>query len=467
MVRTARVLVATLVAASFFAFTGGVVVEPVSHAARAASVTELKAQVIYFQQARQTDERDLALSAMGASSAWEAELWADFAESWSSINKSMKMNSKVPSGLPKRGHVFVVLGSSLKKSGKVSTKYERRLKVALKALAKYPRSKVLVTGGAPKNGHTEGEVGYKWLVAHDIAKSRVLVEKRASSTIGNAKYSMAILAGSPKYTSYSLISDSSHLRRASILFDAAKVLVQEQSGRAWSITREPNVAYMDMKTAGQVPLADWSVAYTASNVASLFGITSRYKKVLASPPSEPVLTAVTLTAPTKVTYTVGEKLSTRGMVVKAVYDKGVYTTIVTDGVKVSGFSSKSVGDGSVTASYSDGSVTKKSSFGYRIVKASSRTKATASRTTLKRNRTRVALKVRISTTANGVTPTGKVRFYLDGKRLKTIRIDADDKGSVKYTYPKLSRTGKRVLKAVYVGNSVLKGSKRSVTVKVA
>ncbi len=467
MVRTVRALVAALVAASFLAFTGGVVVEPVSHAAEAASVASLKARAIYFQQARDTDERDLAVSAMAASSTWEAGLWAGFVESWSSINNYMKMNATVPSDLPKKGHVFVVLGSALKKSGKISTKFERRLKVALKALAKYPKSMVLVTGGAPKNGHTEGEVGYKWLVANGIAKSRILVEKKASSTIGNAKNSMAILAKSSKYTSYSLISDSSHLRRASILFDAAKVLVQEKSGTAWSITREPNVAYMDMKDAGQVPLADWSVTYTAGNVAALFGVTSRYQKLLASPPSDPVLTAVKVTAPSRIRYRVGDKLDTTGMVVKAVYNKGVYTTIVTDAAKVSGFSSTSVGDGSVTTSYSDGSVTKKSTFDYRIVKASSATKATPSRTSLKRNRTRVTLSVKVSTRASGVTPTGKVRFYLDGARLKTIRFDADDKGSVKYTYPKLSRTGKRVLKATYVGNSKLKDSTQAVTVKVA
>ena len=466
MVRTVRALVAALVAASFFAFVGGVAVEPVSHAAEAASLTKLKAQALYSQQARDTDQRDLAVSAMATSSAWEAELWADFVASWSTINNSMEMNSTVPSGLPKKGHVFVVLGSALKKSGKVGTKFERRLKLAVKALAKYPKSIVLVTGGAPKNGHTEGEVGYRWLVANGVAKSRIVVEKKASSTIGNAKNSMAILAKSSKYTSYSLISDSSHLRRASILFDAAKVLVQEKSGKAWSITREPNVAYMDMKKAGQAPLADWSVSYTAGNVAALFGVSSAYQKLLAKPPSDPVLTSVKVTAPKQVRYTVGEKLNTRGLVVKAVYNKGVYTTVVTDSAKVSGFSSTSVGKGSVTASYRDGSVTKKSSFAYTVVKASSSTKATPSRTTLKRNRTRVTLKVQVSTAADGVTPTGKVRFYLDGKRLKTIRIDADDNGSVKYRFPKLGKTGKRVLKATYVGNSRLTSSKQSVTVRV-
>lgn len=459
-------LIAALVTTSFFAFAGGVVVEPASHAVEAASLAELKARAIYFQQAGDPGQRDLAVSAMAASSTVAADLWADFVASWSSINESMKMNSTVPSGLPKKGHVFVVLGSALSKSGKITTKFERRLALAVKALAKYPKSMVLVTGGSPKNGRTEGEAGSAWLVARGVAKSRIVVETKASSTIGNAKNSMAILARSSSYTSYSLISDSSHLRRASILFDAAKVLVQEQSGTTWSIRREANVAYPDMKTAGQVPLSNSSVSYTASNVASLFGVASPYKKLLAAPPSDSVLTAVTVTAPAKVTYAVGEKLSTSGLVVKAVYNQGVYTRVVTGSAKVSGFSSATVGEGLVTASFTDGAVTKKSSFGYTIVKASSATKVTPSSTTAKRNRTRIAVAVRISTPASGVQPTGTVRFSLDGKLWKKIRIDADDNGYVKYTYPKLGRAGKRTLTVTYAGNGKLTSSTRSITVKV-
>lgn len=466
MVKTARALVAVLVATAFFAFSGGVVIEPAAHAAKAASVRALKAQAIYFQQDRNAAQRDIAVSSMVTSSAWEAELWSDFVRSWSTINNSMKMNSSVPSGLPKKGHVFVVLGSALKKSGAMSTKFKRRLVLAVKALRKYPAAKVLVSGGSPKSGKTEAEVGYRWLIAKGVAKSRILVEKKSSSTIGNAKYSMAMLAGS-SFTSYSLVSDSSHLRRASILFEAAKVLVQEQSGTTWSISREANLAYPDMTNAGQAPLADWSVSYTASNVASLFGLTSPYKKLLSSPPPKAVLTAVTLTAPKKLTYTVGEKLSTTGLVVRAVYNKGVYTTVVTKAAKVSGFSSSSVGDRSATASYSDGSVTKTSSFDYTVLKASSAAKVSASTTSVKRMRTRVVVTARISTTADGVTPTGKVRFYLDGRRLKTVALDSDDKGRMKYTYPRLSKTGWRTLTVKYVGNSRLDSSKKSVRVKVA
>jgi uncharacterized SAM-binding protein YcdF (DUF218 family) len=466
-IRTARALVAMVVAAAFLAFTGGVVVEAPSRAAEPASVTSLAAQAIYFQQDRNSARRDLAVSSMAASSAWDAQLWADFVASWSSTNKYMKMNSAVPSGLPKKGHVFVVLGSSLQRSGKVSAKFERRLKLALKALKKYPASNVLVSGGVPKHGKTEGEAGSQWLVAHGVAKSRVLVEKKSSSTIGNAKYAMAILAKSSKYTSYSLISDSSHLRRASILFDAAKVLVQEQSGKSWSIQRAANVAYMDMKKAGQVPLEDWSVSNTAGEVASLFGLTSQYKKLLSKAPAKPVLTSLKVTAPTKLTYVVGEDLSTRGLVVKALYDKGVYSQVVTSSAKVAGFDSSEVGDGMITASYTDGKVTKTSSFAYSVVRAASSVALGLSTKKVKVSHTRVTVKATVATGSSGLAPTGKLRFYLDGKRLKTITLDADDAGAASFRYPKISKTGKHELRVAYAGNDALAASSKRVTVTVS
>ena len=63
----------------------------------------------------------------------------------------------------------------------------------------------------------------------------ILLETTSSSTVGNANNSMAILANSPQYTAYTLISDASHIRRATILFNAAKVKIQERTGKAWTL----------------------------------------------------------------------------------------------------------------------------------------------------------------------------------------------------------------------------------------
>ncbi len=462
-----RALVALTVTTAFLAATAGIVVEAPSRAAEPASATTLKAQAIYFQQKAKTADRDLAISSLATFSAWEGRLWSDFVTTWATINASMKMNPTVPDGLPAKGHVFVVLGSALKKSGAMSTKFERRLKLVVKALKKYPKAIVLVSGGAAKNGRTEAGVGYTWLRARGIAKSRILVEKKSSSTIGNAKYSMAMLAESARYTSYSLITDSSHLRRASVLFEAATVLVQEKSGREWPIQRLANVAYLDMPTAGQVPLSSGSVAYAAECVASLFGLSSRYAKVVDSPPGPTALTRLRLTAPTRVRYQVGDTLSTRGMVVKAVYNKGVYTRIVTDTATLAGFSSGKVSTGTVTASYADDDVTRSSTFSYTVVKATSDLRLDLSTTTPRRAKTRVFAKARVSGANGTVVPTGPVRFLLDGTRLKATRLEAGKPGVAVFTYPKIARKGTHRLVVKYAGDARFAPAREVVTVTVS
>jgi uncharacterized SAM-binding protein YcdF (DUF218 family) len=457
VIATARLLVAAAVVAAFIGFGAGVVVETPSVAADAASLTQLKAQAIYYQQKAKTGQRDLTVASMAASSGWENQLWAEFVTSWASINKYMKMNSTVPKGLPTKGHVFVVLGSGLTKSGKLTAKFERRLQLAKKALKAYPSATVLVTGGAPKNGKTEGKVGYAWLVANGIKKSRILVEEKSASTIGNAKNSMAILAKSAEYTSYSLISDSSHLRRASILFDAATLLVQEKSGTPWSIRREANVAYLDMKEAGKVPLSASSVAYAASNVAELLGLLAQYKTLLKTAPAAPVLTSVKVTPPATVTYAVGQGLSTKGLVVTAIYNKGVYSKVVTSKATISGFDSSDLGGGTATASYSDSGTKKSATFAYTIVKAASKVSVSPSTTKATRNKTKVAVSVKVAAAKGDAVPTGKVKFYLDGKLKATVALSGT--AAARFTYPKLTTAGKHKLTVKYTGDdSVLAGS---------
>ncbi len=89
-----------------------------------------------------------------------------------------------------------------------------------------------MSGGAKRNGHTEARVMYDWLVDKGIKKSRIMRESTSASTVSNATNSMAILPDHPGFTSYTLISDSSHIRRATILFNAAKVGIQEKTGKA-------------------------------------------------------------------------------------------------------------------------------------------------------------------------------------------------------------------------------------------
>ncbi|MEA4944350.1 MAG: ElyC/SanA/YdcF family protein [Propionicimonas sp.] len=445
-----------------------------AQAASSTSLAESKAQAIYFQSVSNTAQRDLALASISASSDWSGTLWKEFLTTWGSINKAMAMNNAVPSGLPTKGHVFVVLGSALSSSGTMTTTLERRLKLAVKALAAYPASKVVVTGGKPKQGNTEAAVMRTWLIDHGVASSRILTEDKSSNTINNAKNTMAILSGLTQYTSYTLITDAGHMRRSSVLFRAATIQIEEKKGKRWAIKPVSNLAYPDM-VAGKVPLSASSVAYTAGEVASLFGVSTEYKKVLANPPklvaAKPpatvALSSLSLTSPKKLSYQLGAKPSTSGMVVTARYSNSATNRVVTSKAKVTGFSTSKVGKAKATVSYTEGGVTKTASFSYKVTKATSKVTLKPSTTKPKRSKTRVVLKATITTGASKVVPTGTVKFYLDGKKLKTVSLTKAKKGTVSFTYPTITKIGSHKLTLKYSGTSKLTAASKTVTVKVA
>ena len=66
----------------------------------------------------------------------------------------------------------------------------------------------------------------------------------------------------------------------------------------------------------------------------------------------PELSSITVTAPTKTTYNIGEELDTTGMVVTANYSD-YSTKEVTSDVNLSGFDSSTAGEVTVTVSYTE------------------------------------------------------------------------------------------------------------------
>ena len=62
-----------------------------------------------------------------------------------------------------------------------------------KAKDEYPNSKIVVTGGVPKNGVTEAGNMTNWLVEHGVAESWILPENQSTDTVENALFSTAIL----------------------------------------------------------------------------------------------------------------------------------------------------------------------------------------------------------------------------------------------------------------------------------
>ncbi|MCE1173487.1 MAG: YdcF family protein [Propionibacteriales bacterium] len=424
------------------------------------SDTALRSRLLYLQRSARTTDRALALNQMAERSGFEAGLWTSFFAAWDQATNSQVLNYSTPKGLPTSGHVFVVLGGSLTSSGTITTQLTNRLKVALKALAAYPHSQVIVSGGAPKNGHTEAEVMRAWLIDNGVAAGRILTEAKSSSTVGNAANSMAIIKQHPEFTSYTLISDGSHLRRAGVLFDAAALNLQRKDGVAWPIRRVSNAAYKDKTITN--PASDATTATIASNVAMLLDLSASYSAAVASPPAVAVFTGLAVT-PATTTYQVGAKLSASQVVTKAVYDQGSLN--VTGRVKITGFSSAKTGTVKVKVSYTDGKVTKTLTYPVTIVKASAKAKVSASTTTAKRKKTRVKVSVKLST-ATGITATGKVRFMLGKKVLKTVSLDADDAGKASYTLPKFTSTGTKTVTVKYLGSSKVKAKTSTVKILV-
>ena len=451
-----------LVLALLLGFVPGTPAAPAQ--AASLSLNQLRTRAIYFQQSGNQTQLTLVLGTIAERSAWEGKVWDQFLDVWDQTNASLPINGTVPDDLPTSGHVFVVLGAGLvKKTGAISAAMARRLKVTLKALKAYPTSLVLATGGVERGGRTEGQAMRQWLREQGIADNRILIETKAASTVSNASNSMAILRDHPEVTSYSLISDASHLRRASILFHAARARIQIRTGTAWAISQQPNVAYLDVANAGKAVTAaadEWN----ASNVASLFEVKEPFLALLDSPPATAKLTAIRASS-RQASFAAGSRLATKDLVVKAVYAKGTYSRVVTARAAVSGFTSRKVGRGTVKISYTERGVTRTDSVEYAIVKAGSTVDATLSAAKAKRNRTRVTVKVKVAT-ATGIAPTGTVRYFVDGVRVGNDKLTAADGGRASLKLPTFGSTGRHRVVVKYLGNSRLEADRQALAVTV-
>ncbi|MDP1019903.1 YdcF family protein, partial [Klebsiella pneumoniae] len=59
---------------------------------------------------------------------------------------------------------------------------------ALKVAKQYPDSKIIVTGGVPRNNRVEAEVMWKYFTENGIAPSRIIPEVLSYDTVQNANY---------------------------------------------------------------------------------------------------------------------------------------------------------------------------------------------------------------------------------------------------------------------------------------
>ncbi|WAJ28237.1 YdcF family protein [Antarcticirhabdus aurantiaca] len=115
---------------------------------------------------------------------------------------------------------IVVLGYALAKDGTAEKPLLDRLNVALKVAQANPAARVMVTGGQPQAGVTEGDVMMRWLVERGIDRDRIMIEDKSKDTVGNM-LNVANLLRRHTADNVILVTSSSHMRRARVVLEEA------------------------------------------------------------------------------------------------------------------------------------------------------------------------------------------------------------------------------------------------------
>lgn len=111
------------------------------------------------------------------------------------------------------GTSIVALGAGLEPDGSIPPVLEERLKTTYRIAQNYPMAPIVVTGGVPKNGTTEADAMYHWLVGAGIDPGRITIENRSGSTVQNAQYSNSILQDQGARGAV-IVTNDFHLKRA-------------------------------------------------------------------------------------------------------------------------------------------------------------------------------------------------------------------------------------------------------------
>lgn len=246
---------------------------------RPRSVAIWQARAIAAYAAGKTVQLDQALAIVKKRAPYDGPALERFLKRWRTLDAGMPIDTDPAALVQANGHAYVVLGSALRPDGTLTLKYLRRLKLVKAALIANPGSKVLLSGGAARNGITEAVAGMTWLIGQGIDKRRVYTEEKSSSTIGNAVGSVPQLV-KLGVTSYTLVSDASHLRRAQILFLAAAHKIETSQNAALPLSPMTPLGFNDYTPAPMKPTqpvtAETRLAI-AKEVAALLGLTDTAK----------------------------------------------------------------------------------------------------------------------------------------------------------------------------------------------
>jgi tetratricopeptide (TPR) repeat protein len=171
-------------------------------------------------------------------------------------------NTDVPTNLPKKDHAIVILGYALAEDGSMKQPLIERLKAGMAVAKHYPNSKIIVSGGVPKQGVTESDAMYNWLTSQGIDKGRIIKENKSTDTVENALFSTSILE-SQGLKDVTLVTSASHMRRALTVFQEATNFYNKMNGKN-SSRNFTNVVYLDypaLQEAQKVPKDEIFVIY--------------------------------------------------------------------------------------------------------------------------------------------------------------------------------------------------------------
>lgn len=124
---------------------------------------------------------------------------------------------------PGRYHAIVVLGFQLDKNGNPQEPLVGIMNKALAVAKAYPGSKIIVTGGVPRNNRVEAEVMSDFFTANGIDKSRIIPEALSYDTVQNANY-VAMIMRSFNIREATIVTRAGHIRRGTTLLQNATQL---------------------------------------------------------------------------------------------------------------------------------------------------------------------------------------------------------------------------------------------------
>ncbi|MDR1612674.1 MAG: YdcF family protein [Planctomycetota bacterium] len=121
---------------------------------------------------------------------------ADLRRIWDAIDADGRMS--VSDSLPEYpgdgdGLVVVVLGYALAEDGSMRPPMYDRLRKTRDAAVRYPSSRIVVSGGAPRAGRVEAVEMRKWLAANGVDEARIHEEGWSRDLVENLLYSRNIL----------------------------------------------------------------------------------------------------------------------------------------------------------------------------------------------------------------------------------------------------------------------------------